>query len=204
MKNWKWFGSPAHCVIGKECIFHLATDVGKYLVSTIGEYKVGNEILPLSGSALNEGKGYKYETHVFLIEGRCECGCGLPQHNGESLDGRYLETAKEANQTHLEFCYKWSNKKNIMEEGIQWADCALLLMALDNDMSRTSKKPEISEEIAQQAIRVGTLYEDAMSDFVCEDSETIEKLTKLCNAYEFNEWLADAFDGDISNEYFEP
>jgi hypothetical protein len=36
--NWKWFGSAAHFICGRWCRFHLATQVGRYLISTVGEF----------------------------------------------------------------------------------------------------------------------------------------------------------------------
>lgn len=35
--SWEWYGHPAHFICGDKCRFHLATKVGKYLVSTVGE-----------------------------------------------------------------------------------------------------------------------------------------------------------------------
>ena len=36
--HWKWFGHAGHLCVGRWCQFHLCTSVGKYLVSTVGEY----------------------------------------------------------------------------------------------------------------------------------------------------------------------
>lgn len=36
-RPWKWFGHAAHFICGHSCRFHLATLVGKYLISTVGE-----------------------------------------------------------------------------------------------------------------------------------------------------------------------
>lgn len=36
--EWEWFGNAAHFICGRWCRFHLATKVGKYLISTVGEY----------------------------------------------------------------------------------------------------------------------------------------------------------------------
>lgn len=37
-EKWKWFGHPAHFICGRDCRFHLATKIGRWLVSTLGEY----------------------------------------------------------------------------------------------------------------------------------------------------------------------
>lgn len=36
--KWKWFGHVGHLCVGRDCEFHLCTQVGKYLVSTLGDY----------------------------------------------------------------------------------------------------------------------------------------------------------------------
>ena len=90
--HWKWFGTPGHLCVAKWCRFHLCTKVGKYLVSTVGEY-----IHPYShgfkserdeGEWLNKnlfgeeiGFGRKFETMVFRAGKPCttkDCNCGLP------------------------------------------------------------------------------------------------------------------------------
>ena len=38
--EWKWFGVAAHFIGGISCEFHLATQVGSVLVSTVGQYKL--------------------------------------------------------------------------------------------------------------------------------------------------------------------
>lgn len=37
-EEWKWFGHAAHFICARWCRFHMATQVGKWLVSTVGEY----------------------------------------------------------------------------------------------------------------------------------------------------------------------
>jgi hypothetical protein len=37
MSRVKWFGHAGHFILGHRCRFHLCTQVGKYLVSTVGE-----------------------------------------------------------------------------------------------------------------------------------------------------------------------
>lgn len=37
-QRWKWFGNAGHFICSQWCRFHLCTKVGKYLVSTVGEY----------------------------------------------------------------------------------------------------------------------------------------------------------------------
>ena len=83
--------------------------------------------------------------------------------------------------------------------GIQWAAYALHIMALDNDMSRNSKLPDIDETLAKQACRVG----DDMDNFVSGDCCTTTRLAVMKCAIDFHDWLNRCFDGDLSKEYFE-
>jgi len=36
-EQWVWMGHPAHFICARDCRFHLATYVGNYIVSTVGE-----------------------------------------------------------------------------------------------------------------------------------------------------------------------
>lgn len=38
MTDWKWFGNAGHLIVGSWCRFHLCTQIGEYMVSTVGEY----------------------------------------------------------------------------------------------------------------------------------------------------------------------
>lgn len=108
--KWKWYGHAAHLIVGLDCRFHLATEIGEYLVSTVGEYlpdESVREILAKSRGKPLEGRGdarradwmrkhgyeeigcdRKYETMVFRVTGHCEspdCQCGLPTISGNDL-----------------------------------------------------------------------------------------------------------------------
>lgn len=106
--KWKWFGNNGHFICGRWCRFNLATKVGKYFVSTVGEYwpergsreihakiydpKWLAENIHLKGDEFDHAYmlkfGYeeigcdrKYETMVFKAGPPCkakECGCGMP------------------------------------------------------------------------------------------------------------------------------
>lgn len=107
-EKWEWFGHAAHLVVSRLCQFHLATKVGDYLVSTVGEYwpsrssrEIHAEVHDPTWLAKNRhrkgddfdhaymqrfgfeeiGVGRKYETVVFKATSRCTadgCGCNLP------------------------------------------------------------------------------------------------------------------------------
>lgn len=40
--EWRWFGNAGHFIGGNSCRFHLCTQVGNYLVSTVGQLWWGN------------------------------------------------------------------------------------------------------------------------------------------------------------------
>lgn len=112
--NWKWYGTAGHLCVADSCLFHLLTDVGNYIVSTIGDYRPrykhdGNESLPEPQEI-----GYKrlFETYVFKYSGGfCECGCGTPKPADLSeVDALPANTYEEANTNHLKLCQKWSRK----------------------------------------------------------------------------------------------
>lgn len=108
-QDWLWYGHAAHFVGGWDCHFHLATEVGGVLVSTVGEYK------PDGGRDHNFkeiGSGRTYETFVFKTgPGRCECGCGLPDvPEFLEIDSEGANSAAEATRNHLLLCEKWASQ----------------------------------------------------------------------------------------------
>jgi hypothetical protein len=120
--KWLWFGTAAHFCCGRWCRFHLATKVGKYLISTMGEFvsprnSGGSEVT--EGAWLKEnypgediGYGRKYETFVFRLgKETCPCGCGLPVLSKWSeIDSLGANDAKTATENHRKLCDKWSKK----------------------------------------------------------------------------------------------
>lgn len=135
---WKWFGVAAHFICGHDCRFHMATQVGPYLVSTVGEYwpdsgvrKIHAGVYDPAWLADNQhlrgdsfdaayakrfgfheiGLDRKYETMVFEAGEPCsspDCGCGLPTIASSELDVEFYNDRKSANAGHLELCGKWS------------------------------------------------------------------------------------------------
>lgn len=105
MSKWVWYGNAGHLCVSHMCRFHLCTEVGGYLVSTVGEYYRDQDDEEMT--ALGFGKQF-YETEVFKWEGRCGCGCGLPEIIPTALDQVRYETPKEANEGHLSMCEKYS------------------------------------------------------------------------------------------------
>lgn len=132
--EWRWFGHAGHYICADNCLFHLCTLVGEYLVSTIGELvpeSEAREILAKSRNIVLEGigdarkrdwlrkvgfaeiGGRLYETMVFLAGKPCDtpkCGCGLPTISGENLDFAGYNSAKDAADGHYAMCEKWAEK----------------------------------------------------------------------------------------------
>jgi hypothetical protein len=142
-KDWKWFGHAAHFICGHSCRFHLATQVGDYLISTVGEYwpeRPSREIhakyedlkwLESNGHKLGDdfdnaymkrfgyetiGCDRKYETMVFKAGAMCkakDCGCGLPEIASSELDFEGYNDAGSATKGHMELCEKWASAKYV-------------------------------------------------------------------------------------------
>jgi len=118
--KWQWFGNVGHFCCGKWCRFHLTTKIGKYLVSTVGEYihpshSGGNELKESEWVKNNwpgedVGCGRKFETMVFETNGTCDCGCGLPYIVPNELDFAGYNTHAEATAGHMKMCRVWANK----------------------------------------------------------------------------------------------
>jgi len=104
-KNWKWYGNAGHFCNSRKCRFHMCTEVGDYLVSTVGEYYPHSQD---TMETLGAGANDFYETYVFkILDSRCSCGCGLPHINLSEIKGVKYVTPKEANEGHMAMCEKY-------------------------------------------------------------------------------------------------
>lgn len=99
------FGNAAHSIGGESCRFHLATRVGSFVVSTVGDYFP--KYAGVSEGPQEIGLDRKFETMVFRVDGVCECGCGMPTHNGESIDFDGYSNRATANAGHEAMCQKY-------------------------------------------------------------------------------------------------
>lgn len=132
----KWFGHAGHFICAEWCRFHLCTQVGNFLVSTVGEYMPDapvRETLAQSRGVVLEGRGDArradylnkvgfeqigydrlYETMVFKAGKPCdsaECGCGLPAISGSELDFLGYNDAKSATDGHMRLVRKYARVK---------------------------------------------------------------------------------------------
>jgi hypothetical protein len=132
--EWRWFGCAGHLIVARWCQFHLCTQVGEFLVSTVGEYvpdETVREILASTRGVVLEGQGdarladymrklgYEeigygrtYETLVFRTTGDVchapDCACGLPTVDYRELDGRGYTSAGAATLGHLDMCRQFA------------------------------------------------------------------------------------------------
>jgi hypothetical protein len=103
--RWVHMPHPGHFIGGPDCRFHLNTYVGKYIVSTGGEYTPGGTDI-----SREIGYGRKYETMVFkAFKSQAKC-CPYRQADGSSLDFVGYTTAETAFLGHVKLCHKWSKK----------------------------------------------------------------------------------------------
>lgn len=102
----QYFGNAGHFIGSESCRFHLTTLVGDYIISTVGDYH------PLGAEDQEPhdiGLSRKFETMVFHAGPICECGCGMPTHNGRDLDFAGYNTRNHANEGHEAMCAKYES-----------------------------------------------------------------------------------------------
>lgn len=108
-EDWKWYGQPGHYILADDCIFHLNTQVGKWLVSTVGDLHRRN------GPPVRETKGPRhceevamgrfYETMIFLGEDGQQVGT----QEGDAIG---YDTSPEATAGHYKACQDWAAKQD--------------------------------------------------------------------------------------------
>ena len=127
--KWVWMGHAAHFILGRKCRFRLATVVGKYIVSTVGEWVPDNSMLDITKPEFrllqgdnkeyayikkygceNIGHGRKYETMVFKAK-KSRHKCCPYEITGSELDGSSYNKPEDAYKGHLEMCERFSKIK---------------------------------------------------------------------------------------------
>jgi hypothetical protein len=120
--EWKWFGNAGHYICAQWCRFHLCTQVGPYLISTVGAYVhprhgMGSEQREADWVKANWpgediGLQRKYETMVFRAGALCiveGCNCGIPCLDpATELDMDGYNQADEATAGHMKMCEIWA------------------------------------------------------------------------------------------------
>ena len=103
--GWKWYGYPGHLIVGAKCAYHLATRVGDYFISTVGDYRANGIDLP--AETIGAGKDSFYETCVFRCDGDNENGDPNITDWGE-IDGERYASSIEAERGHYSYCEKYA------------------------------------------------------------------------------------------------
>lgn len=103
--EWLWDGHARHLIVSNSCRFHLATRVGDYIVSTVGEY-VGPHPDGKGEYALFEtiGAGRLFETFVFHAHGD---GFGEPDTYSE-IDSLSANDHDAATENHMRLCHEYA------------------------------------------------------------------------------------------------
>ena len=136
-EKWIWMPHPGHCIISHQCRFHLNTCVGKYIISTIGEWwpeRDSREIHAriygpkwlsknkhLKGDNFDRAYmlrfGYeevgcdrKYETMVFRAKKSDNKCCPYVIDVSNELDFAEYNEPEKAVAGHHRLCVKWSKK----------------------------------------------------------------------------------------------
>lgn len=132
--KWIWMPHAGHLIVGDKCQFHLNTYVGRYIVSTVGEYwpekgvrKIHAQVYDLNWLQENKhllgdtfdnaymkkfgfediGCDRKYETMVFKAKKSTHKCCPYKMILGE-IDMKGYNSAEDAYEGHLKLCEKWS------------------------------------------------------------------------------------------------
>lgn len=105
-EDWKWFGYAGHLCVGKRCAFHLSTQVGHFLVSTVGHYLPPNKdrMEPIGAS-----EDALFETMVFPCDPG-DVGADPNVTSWSSVDGDRYAKSIDAERGHYTFCEKWAAK----------------------------------------------------------------------------------------------
>ena len=135
--KWVWMPHAAHYICADKCRFFMATKVGRYIVSTVGEYwpdRAVREIHArihdpewhaehnhLKGDYYDheymkrfgfEEVGYKrlYETMVFKSKKSDNGCCPYVIKNATELEMDVYNEASEAYKGHMKMCRTYANK----------------------------------------------------------------------------------------------
>lgn len=107
--EWFWDGHAGHLIVGDQCQFHLATRVGEFIVSTVGEWAAS---LPSRADGTGDyakfstiGAGRLFETFVFRADGE---GYGEIAELSE-IDSRSANDHDTATANHMAMCRKYAS-----------------------------------------------------------------------------------------------
>jgi len=107
--EWVWMPHAGHFICGHLCRFKLNTRVGRWIVSTVGEYDPGKAVRKITGQAgFSEiGCGRLYETMVFPASKSDNPCCPWTIESGVNIDFAGYNDPGLAYEGHLAMCDKW-------------------------------------------------------------------------------------------------
>lgn len=108
--EWSWFGYPQHFIGAANCRFRMATMVGRWLISTVGDYHPHQNNLLEPPTTLGCDKDGLFETYVFPCDGVDGCGCCPRITELSEVFGQRCATATEAQRQHIEICKLYADK----------------------------------------------------------------------------------------------
>jgi hypothetical protein len=97
VSRWKWDGHPGHLIVSYNCHFWLNTTVGRYRVSTIGDYQPNAK-----GENEEIGIGRTHETYVFETD---EYGAVVSY---SEVDTDVYNDCEAAVIGHMKMCRKYA------------------------------------------------------------------------------------------------
>lgn len=109
-KSWIWLPHPAHFVGAFRCDFRLATVVGDFIISTVGEYRFSAD-----KKISKIGPDRFYETMVFFKKDYNleNCGCYKFEIDGDCIELDGYDKCDEAMSGHNKICRKYSMLKKV-------------------------------------------------------------------------------------------
>jgi len=105
--KWVWMPHAGHLIVSNSCRFHLFTYVGKYVVSTVGEYESPRS---KEGEFETIGINRLYETMVFKAHKSNNKCCPYEASDYSEIDFDGYNKPEDAYKGHLKMCKKWSIK----------------------------------------------------------------------------------------------
>ena len=103
--GWIWMPYAGHLCVSNKCRFHLNTYVGKFIVSTVGEYYNRDDKMETLGC----GKDSYYETMVFkAVKSKHKC-CPYEALITKEYEQIRYATAEDAYKGHLKLCNQYSS-----------------------------------------------------------------------------------------------
>lgn len=101
--EWVWYGYAGHLCIGSRCAYHMSTRIGRYLISTVGDFKPDGK----TRETLSSADDSFFETMVFPCDG--EIASGDPNIlSWEAVESEHYAKSIDAERNHRALCLKYA------------------------------------------------------------------------------------------------